>query len=140
DRHVTPRLRNAGTLQQNGDSCSEGTCPMYSMISGRRLGAVLLCLLPLSAAAANDADVPPEISAMALETLKRSIGFKTVEGEGQMQAYAEYLAGVLKAHGFAAEDIVITPRGETATMTARLRGADPSLKPILVASHMDVVA
>jgi acetylornithine deacetylase/succinyl-diaminopimelate desuccinylase-like protein len=109
------------------------------MISGRRLGAILLCLIPL-AAAAEDAAVPPAISAMALEMLTRSVGFKTVEGEGQMPAYAEYLAGELRANGFAAEDIVITPRGETATLTARFRGTDPELKPILVASHMDVVA
>jgi acetylornithine deacetylase/succinyl-diaminopimelate desuccinylase-like protein len=110
------------------------------MISGRRLAAVLLCLVPLAAAADKDTAVPPDISALALEMLTRSVGFRTVEGEGQMPAYAEYLAGQLKAHGFAAEDIVITPRGETATLTARFRGSDPALKPILVSSHMDVVA
>jgi carboxypeptidase PM20D1 len=113
---------------------------MTSMISGRRLGAILLCFIPLAAAAGKDAAVPPEVSARALEMLKRSVGFRTVEGEGQMPAFAEYLAGELRANGFAAEDIVITPRGETATLTARFRGTDPSLKPILVASHMDVVA
>jgi carboxypeptidase PM20D1 len=103
-----------------------------------RLAAVILCFVPL-AAAAQDAAVPPELSAQALEMLKRSVAFKTVEGEGQVPAYAEYLAGALKSHGFAAEDITITPRGETATLTARYRGSDPKLKPILVASHMDVV-
>ena len=112
---------------------------MPSILSGRRLGAVLLCLVPLAARAASDAAVPPELSATALEMLKRSVGFKTVEGEGQVPAYAEFLAGELKAHGFAAEDITITPRGETATLVARFRGTDPTLKPILIASHMDVV-
>jgi acetylornithine deacetylase/succinyl-diaminopimelate desuccinylase-like protein len=109
------------------------------MLSGRRLGAFLLCLIPFASANAKDAAVPPEISAKALEMLTRSVAFRTVEGEGQVTAYAEYLAGELKAHGFAAEDITITPRGETATLTARYRGTDPALKPILVASHMDVV-
>jgi acetylornithine deacetylase/succinyl-diaminopimelate desuccinylase-like protein len=112
---------------------------MHPNFSGRRLGAALLCLIPFAAASAGDADVPPDISAQALEMLKRSVGFKTVEGEGQMPAYAAYLAGELEANGFAAEDITITPRGETATLTARYRGTDPTLKPILVSSHMDVV-
>jgi acetylornithine deacetylase/succinyl-diaminopimelate desuccinylase-like protein len=113
---------------------------MHKFLSGRLLGAVVLCLAPLAAARAADTTVPPEISAAALEMLKRSIGYRTAEGEGQVPAYAEYLAGELKAHGFAAEDITITPRGETATLTARYRGSDPHAKPILVASHMDVVS
>jgi acetylornithine deacetylase/succinyl-diaminopimelate desuccinylase-like protein len=112
---------------------------MHDVHSGHRLGTLLLCLLPLAAASAKDNVIPPDISSQALEMLKRSVGFKTVAGEGQVPAYAEYLAGELKAHGFAADDITITPRGETATLTARYRGTDPSLKPILLAAHMDVV-
>jgi acetylornithine deacetylase/succinyl-diaminopimelate desuccinylase-like protein len=112
---------------------------MHATHSGRRLGAILLLLLPLAASAAGDTAIPANISASSLEMLKRSVGFKTVMGEGQVPAYAEYLAGELKAHGFAAEDIRITPMGETATLTAVYRGSDPKLKPILVASHMDVV-
>jgi carboxypeptidase PM20D1 len=112
---------------------------MPASLSGRRLGALVLALAPLSAASAKDAPIPPEISAKALEMLKRSVGFRTAEGEGQVPAYAEYLAGELVAHGFAKEDITITPHGETAMLTARYRGTDPKAKPILVASHMDVV-
>jgi acetylornithine deacetylase/succinyl-diaminopimelate desuccinylase-like protein len=112
---------------------------MHALFSGRRLGAIALSLVPLAAAPADAPPVPADISAKALEMLKRSVGFRTVEGEDQMTAYAEYLAGELKAYGFAAEDITLTPRGETATLTARYRGTNPELKPILVASHMDVV-
>lgn len=112
---------------------------MHSILSGRRLGAVLLCLISPAALAAKDTAIPPQISAGALEMLKRSVGFKTVAGAGHVPAYAEYLAGEMKAHGFAAEDIKITPMGETATLTARYHGTDPQAKPILVASHMDVV-
>jgi acetylornithine deacetylase/succinyl-diaminopimelate desuccinylase-like protein len=83
--------------------------------------------------------VPPEISAQALEILTRSIGFRTAAGEGQVPAYAEYLAGVLQAGGFPADDIVITQHGETATLVARFRGKDASAKPIVITSHMDVV-
>jgi acetylornithine deacetylase/succinyl-diaminopimelate desuccinylase-like protein len=112
---------------------------MHRIFSGRRLGAALSCLVPLAAAAAGDAAIPADVSAKALEMLKRSIGYRTAAGEGQMVAYAEYLAGELKAHGFAAEDITITPRGESATLVARYRGTDAKARPILVASHMDVV-
>jgi carboxypeptidase PM20D1 len=112
---------------------------MHLLLSGRRLGTVLLCLAPLAGAAAEKTAIPPDVSAKAIEMLKRSVGFRTAEGEGQVPAYAEYLAGELVAHGFAREDIEITPRGETATLVARYRGTDPDAKPILVASHMDVV-
>jgi carboxypeptidase PM20D1 len=113
---------------------------MNPMRSRRRLGAVLSLLIPFASASAAGNAPPPDVSARTLEMLKRSVGFKTVEGEGQVPAYAEYIAGELKARGFAADDIKITPRGETATLTARWRGSDPKLKPILLASHMDVVA
>jgi acetylornithine deacetylase/succinyl-diaminopimelate desuccinylase-like protein len=106
---------------------------------GRRLGAVLLCVSLTPAAWAAGQAVPPEISGQALEILKRSIGFKTEEGAGQVPAYADYLAGVLRAGGFPAEDITITRHGETATLVARFRGKDPAAKPIVIASHMDVV-
>ena len=98
-----------------------------------------LCLLPFAASAAKDTAIPPDISAQALELLKRSVGFETVAGKGNVPAYAEYLAGELKAHGFAAGDIEIKPRGETATLTAIYHGTDPKAKPILLAAHMDVV-
>jgi carboxypeptidase PM20D1 len=112
---------------------------MIPTLSGRRAAALACCMLPFAAAAAGDAAVPADLSATALEMLKRSVSFKTVQGEGQVPAYAAYLAHELKAHGFASEDIVITPMGETATLTAVYRGTDPKLKPLLVASHMDVV-
>ncbi len=111
---------------------------MHPNFSGRRLGVILLCLLPVAASAAKPA-VPPDISERSLEILKRSIGFKTAIGEGQVPAYAEYLAGELKAGGFAADDIKITTHGETATLLAWYRGSDPDLKPIVIAAHMDVV-
>ncbi|MGE0030525.1 MAG: M20/M25/M40 family metallo-hydrolase [Steroidobacteraceae bacterium] len=108
--------------------------------SGRRLGAILVSLLLAPAASAGESGVPAEVSARALEILTRSVGFKTVIGEGQVPAYAAYLAGVLREGGFAAEDITITPHGETATLVARYRGKDPAAKPILIGGHMDVVS
>lgn len=114
---------------------------MLPIDARRGLGAVLLCLLsmPLAAAAAGTV-VPPAISGQALEILRRSVGFKTVEGEGQVPVYAAYLSEVLQAGGFAAGDITITPYGETATLVARYRGTDSAAKPIVIAGHMDVVS
>ena len=100
---------------------------------------LLLCVSIAPAALSAEPAIPPDISGQALEILKRSIGFKTAIGEAQVPAYAEYLAGVLKAGGFAPGDITITPRGETATLVAYYRGMNSSAKPIVIASHMDVV-
>jgi acetylornithine deacetylase/succinyl-diaminopimelate desuccinylase-like protein len=106
----------------------------------RALGAIFLSLQLVAAASASDSGVPKAISGQALEILTRSVGFKTVIGEGQVPVYAAYLAGVLKDGGFAAEDITITPYGETATLVARYRGRDPAARPIVIAGHMDVVS
>ncbi|MGH8198309.1 MAG: M20/M25/M40 family metallo-hydrolase [Steroidobacteraceae bacterium] len=112
---------------------------MHFFPSGRRLGAILLCVSLVPAAWGKEPAVPAKISVQALEMLKRSIGFKTAAGEGQVPAYAEYLAGELKAGGFEASDIAITPHGETATLVAHYRGRNPAAKPIVIAAHMDVV-
>lgn len=77
--------------------------------------------------------------ARAIDILGRSVAFKTVEGQGQVPAYAMYLKSILTDAGFSAEDISITPFKETATFVARWRGADTK-KPMLVTAHMDVVA
>lgn len=108
--------------------------------SRRRLGVILVSLLLAPVASAGETGVPAAVSGQALEILTRSIAFKTVKGEGQVPVYAAYLAGVLKDGGFAAEDITITPHGETATLVARYRGKDPAAKPILIGGHMDVVS
>lgn len=77
-------------------------------------------------------------ASQALEILKRSVAFRTVEGGGQVPAYARYLAEVLKAGGFRDEDISIELHGETATLALRYRGTGRK-KPILLSGHMDVV-
>ena len=98
-------------------------------------GALLAALLLHSPAGAAPADA----AARAKEILKRSIAFRTVEGQGQMRSYADYLAGLLRDGGFAAEDVEVAPHGETATLVARYRGTDPTRKPIVLLAHMDVV-
>ncbi len=84
-----------------------------------------------------------EVSGAEIEaaktTLKNSVAIPTVAGRGRVPELAAYYAGVLENAGFAAEDIVITPMGETATLAATLRGRESSKPPILLSGHMDVV-
>ena len=73
-----------------------------------------------------------------------SVEIPTVAGRNQMQKQADYLAGELKAAGFAAEDIKIIPyEGEpgdkTVALIARWRAEKPTAKPIMLMAHMDVV-
>lgn len=105
---------------------------MRGAILGLGLGTMALAL-PHGAQAAADAGTAKDI-------LMRSVAIKTVQGEGQVPKLAAYYASVLKAAGFADADIVITPMGETATLTATIRGSDPKLKPMGLIGHMDVVA
>jgi acetylornithine deacetylase/succinyl-diaminopimelate desuccinylase-like protein len=107
--------------------------------AGQRPAVLMSCLLFAPALTAAGTAVPPELSRQALEILTRSVGFRTVKGEGQVPAYAAYLSTVLQSGGFAASDIDITPMGETATMIARYPGTDRDAKPIVIAAHMDVV-
>jgi acetylornithine deacetylase/succinyl-diaminopimelate desuccinylase-like protein len=100
-------------------------------------------LLGTAAVLPNPAVAAPKVDTalhdQALEILSKSIGFRTVAGGGQVNAYAEYLKGVLVAAGFSPEDISIEPVDTTAFLIARYRGTDSAKKPIVVNGHMDVV-
>jgi acetylornithine deacetylase/succinyl-diaminopimelate desuccinylase-like protein len=103
-----------------------------------RIGALALALLAASPAAGQSGKAA-DTAAHAKQILMKSIGYRTVKGQGQVPSYAAYLASVLKEAGFAESDVTITPVGETATLMARYRGSNPSLKPIVLLGHMDVV-
>lgn len=91
------------------------------------------------AAAAQTAPLTPEpLREQAIDMLGRSIAFKTVEGRGETLAYANYLAAELRKAGFPADDIVIRPFKDTATLAVYYRGTGEK-KPILISAHMDVV-
>lgn len=105
----------------------------------RRLTRLLA--LALLAVAGPVLAAPPatsSYSADALELLKASISFRTVQGQGQVPAYAAFLARRLEAAGIAPADIEITPLGETAYLVARYRGTGTK-RPLVVSAHMDVV-
>jgi carboxypeptidase PM20D1 len=106
-----------------------------------RIGTALVVAAILGTASVALAAPPaPDEAGRALDLLKASIAFKTVEGNHQVPVYADYLKGVLVKGGFAASDILFTPIGETGTLELGWKGSDPSLKPIVISDHMDVVA
>ncbi|MEQ8179218.1 MAG: M20/M25/M40 family metallo-hydrolase [Amphiplicatus sp.] len=94
--------------------------------------------LAAPAAAQDEPLTPPAYTEQAKKILMDSIGFRTVVPGDQMTRYAEYLAEVLKAAGFADTDIEIIPMDDTAMMIVTLRG-ETSEAPILLSGHMDVV-
>lgn len=75
----------------------------------------------------------------ARATLVDSVAIPTVAGRGRVPELAAYYARKLQDAGFAADDIVITPMGETATLAAIFRGREPDRPPVLLVGHMDVV-
>ena len=110
------------------------------MRAARALGpaavAALIFCTGIGPARANTAtEALPEAMAM----LKHAVGIRTVEGERQVPVLAAYLAGKLKAAGFADGDVEIIPVDDTAALVARYRGTGGG-RPILLSGHMDVVA
>ncbi len=107
-----------------------------------RLLALLAAPLSIGAFAApafaQDAPTTPD-GKEALELLTRGIAFQTVEGKGQVPAYAKYLTQKLTGYGLKAEDIEFTPVGDTGYLAARYPGRDRKAKPTIVLAHMDVV-
>jgi len=87
----------------------------------------------------------PEWQAKTRQIYEASVEIPTVPGRGQVPKLADYLAGQLKAAGFAADDIKIMPYegtepdDKTVTLIARWRADKPTAKPILLMAHMDVV-
>lgn len=119
-----------------------GTNFAKPLAAGALLAALLTSVpataLAAPAKAAATIKVDAKQSAAALEMYKTSIGYRTVQGQGQIPAYAAYLKKALVAGGFADADVTIEKIGETAALTARYRG-NGSKKPMLLSGHMDVV-
>ncbi|MGN6314269.1 MAG: M20/M25/M40 family metallo-hydrolase [Rhodanobacteraceae bacterium] len=88
------------------------------------------------AAAETTSQAMPE----TMDMLRHAISAQTVEGKGQVPAFAAYLAAKLESAGFAKSDIEIIPVEHTAALVVHYRGSDTGKKPILLSAHMDVVA
>ena len=87
----------------------------------------------------------PQWQTTAREIYKTAIETPTVAGRGQLPKLQNYLAGKLKAAGWAASDLHVLPYeafkgNDTAALVARWPAAGtPTAKPILILAHMDVV-
>ncbi len=83
----------------------------------------------------------PVAEAQALELAQKAIALHSVVGPGnETPKVARLYADALIAGGFSPQDVTITPMDGTAYLIARWRGSDPSLKPLVISGHMDVVA
>lgn len=95
--------------------------------------------LTASAALAKTAG-HPAAEAQTLELAKQAISLRSVEGPGNKTIDVDRLfAKALTDGGWSASDIEITPVGDTAYMIATWPGSDPSLKPVVISGHLDVV-
>jgi carboxypeptidase PM20D1 len=77
---------------------------------------------------------------LALNLAKQAIALRSVRGPGnQTPQVAALFRSALVAGGFASEDVTIEPVDDTAYLIARWAGTDPTLKPLVISGHMDVV-
>ena len=113
------------------------------MISARRAWlSAFSCALSLAWGASAHADPAshPQAEAEALDLAEKAIALRSVAGPGNqtLQVADLYRAALVKG-GFAPSDITITPVDDTAYLIGRWPGSDPSLKPLVISGHMDVV-
>nr|WP_028639383.1 M20/M25/M40 family metallo-hydrolase [Novosphingobium acidiphilum] len=94
-----------------------------------------------AAARAVAAPVPTAAEeAAVLDLAMKEIAIRSVRGEAnRTPEVAALVRDRLIAAGWAPGDVVITRRGETATLVATWAGTDRALKPLVLSGHMDVV-
>jgi len=94
----------------------------------------------LFAATLVQAQIHPVAEAQVLELSKQAIALRSVAGEGnQTPQVAELFKQALLDGGWPEDTIEIVPYEDTAYLIATWPGSDPSLGPIVVSAHLDVV-
>ena len=82
----------------------------------------------------------PVAEAQTLDLAKQLIALRSVQGEGNRTGAAlQVVKGALVAGGWNDSEVTITPLDDTAYLIAAWPGSDPSLKPLVISGHMDVV-
>jgi carboxypeptidase PM20D1 len=104
------------------------------MRSSFALASALLIAAP--AAAQSHAEAEAQALALAQET----IALRSVQGPGNKTLdVARAFARALREGGWAERDIEVVPVDDTGYLIATWPGSDPSLGPIVLSAHMDVV-
>jgi carboxypeptidase PM20D1 len=99
---------------------------------------MILSLIAASSVSAAEGLAEAEKKVLALA--KAAISLRSVRGEdNQTQAVAVLFRDALLDGGWSSEDIEIVPLEDTAYFIATWPGTDPSLGPIVISAHMDVV-
>ena len=97
-------------------------------------------LLLATTSQAQTRSAHPVADAQALDLAKRAIALRSVAGPGnQTPEVAALYKAALVAGGFADRDVEIARVGDTAYLIGTWPGSDPSLKPLVISGHMDVV-
>ena len=82
----------------------------------------------------------PAAEAQVLDLSKRLIALRSVRGDNNETGKAlAVIKDALVAGGWQAADVEIVPVDDTAYLIATWPGSDPSLKPLVISGHMDVV-
>jgi carboxypeptidase PM20D1 len=106
----------------------------------RRLTIAALAGMMMASGAGAAPSAHPQAEAQALDLAEKAIALRSVAGPGnQTPQVAALYKSALVAGGFADADVTITPVDNTAYLIARWPGSDPSLKPLVISGHMDVV-
>lgn len=103
-------------------------------------------LLPLLFCAATSqplfaqTEVTPQARQSVIDLSSQAIRLRSVRGEGNQTAQvAELFRDALLDAGWAQGEIEIVPLDDTAYFIATWQGSDPSLGPVVLSAHLDVV-
>ncbi|MDB4035065.1 hypothetical protein N9506_04520, partial [Pseudomonadales bacterium] len=95
-----------------------------------------LIVAPLGSSADDFVAAEKKVLALA----KAAISLRSVRGEdNQTPAVAALFRDALLDGGWSKEDVEIVPLDDTAYFIATWAGSEPSLGPIVISAHMDVV-
>ncbi|QKG72344.1 M20/M25/M40 family metallo-hydrolase [Erythrobacter mangrovi] len=105
-----------------------------------RATLIAASLIAVAAATPAVAKSTPAAVQQVIDLSKQAIGMRSVRGEGnETGKVAELFRDTLVKAGWSPDEIEIVPVDDTAYLIATWQGSDPTLGPIVISAHMDVV-